>query len=49
MEKKQKEQLKKILTYSGIGLLFTLSMWFIFRPSEKSGTEVERGLNKELP
>ncbi|KGL51786.1 conjugal transfer protein TraM [Porphyromonas canoris] len=48
MEKKQKEQLKKILIYSGIGLLFTLSMWFIFRPSEKSGTE-ERGLNKELP
>ena len=49
MEKKQKEQLKKILTYGGIGLLFTLSMWFIFRPSEKSGTEEERGLNKELP
>lgn len=49
MEKKQKEQLKKILIYSGIGLLFTLSMWFIFRPSEKSGTEEERGLNKELP
>lgn len=49
MEKKQKEQLKKILIYSGIGLLFTLSMWFIFRPSEKSGTEEEKGLNKELP
>mgnify|MGYP004420067821 CR=1 FL=1 len=30
MDNKQKEYLKKGLVFGGLGLLFALSMWFIF-------------------
>ena len=38
MDNKQKEQLKKGLVFGGLGLLFALSMWFIFAPSGKDKT-----------
>ena len=49
MENKQKEQLKKILIFTGLGLLFALSMWFIFAPSGKDKTAAEQGLNDSIP
>lgn len=49
MENKQKEQLKKGLVFGGLGLLFALSMWFIFAPSGKDKTAVEQGLNDSIP
>ena len=49
MENKQKEQLKKILIFTGLGLLFAISMWFIFKPSGKDKTAVEQGLNDSIP
>ena len=49
MENKQKEQLKKILIFTGLGLLFALSMWFIFKPSGKDKTAAEQGLNDSIP
>ena len=49
MENKQKEQLKKGLVFGGLGLLFTLSMWFIFAPSGKDKTAAEQGLNDSIP
>lgn len=49
MENKQKEQLKKGLVFGGLGLLFALSMWFIFAPSEKEKTAAEEGLNDSIP
>ena len=48
MDTKRKEQLQRTLVFTGLGLLFTLSIWFIFRPdSEKSAAE--QGLNKDVP
>ena len=38
MDNKQKEQMKKGLVFGGLGLLFALSMWFIFAPSGKDKT-----------
>ncbi|KGN95412.1 conjugative transposon protein TraM [Porphyromonas crevioricanis] len=49
MENKQKEQLKKGLVFGGLGLLFALSMWFIFAPSNKGKTATEQGLNDSIP
>lgn len=49
MENKQKEQLKKILIFTGLGLLFAISMWFIFKPSGKDKTAAEQGLNDSIP
>ena len=49
MENKQKEQLKKGLVFGGLGLLFALSMWFIFAPSGKDKTAAEQGLNDSIP
>lgn len=49
MENKQKEQLKKGLVFGGLGLLFALSMWFIFVPSGKDKTAAEQGLNDSIP
>ncbi|WP_455082658.1 conjugative transposon protein TraM [Porphyromonas endodontalis] len=49
MENKQKEQLKKGLVFGGLGLLFALSMWFIFAPSGKDKTATEQGLNDSIP
>ncbi len=49
MENKQKEQLKKALVFGGLGLLFALSMWFIFAPSGKGKTATEQGLNDSIP
>lgn len=49
MENKQKEQLKKGLVFGGLGLLFALSMWFIFAPSGKDKTTAEQGLNDSIP
>ena len=42
MDNKQKEQMKKGLVFGGLGLLFALSMWFIFAPSNKDKTAAER-------
>lgn len=48
MDNKKQEQFKKILVFSGLGLIFFLSMWFIFKPSAKAD-EKEKGLNNEVP
>lgn len=49
MNTKQKEQLKKGLVFGGLGLLFALSLWFIFAPSGKEMTAAEQGLNDSIP
>ena len=49
MDNKQKEQIKKGLVFGGLGLLFALSMWFIFAPSDKDKTAAEQGLNDSIP
>lgn len=49
MDTKQKEQLKKGLVFGGLGLLFALSLWFIFAPSGKEKTAAEQGLNDSIP
>ncbi|MGI6073436.1 MAG: conjugative transposon protein TraM [Fermentimonas sp.] len=49
MENKQKEQLKKILIFTGLGLLFALSIWFIFKPSGKEKSAAQQGLNDSIP
>ena len=42
MDKKQHDQLKKWLVFGGLGLLFALSMWFIFAPSDKEKTAAQQ-------
>ncbi|MDO4707999.1 MAG: conjugative transposon protein TraM [Porphyromonadaceae bacterium] len=49
MDNKQKEQFKKGLIFSGLGLLCALSIWFIFAPSDKDKAEEHQGLNKDIP
>lgn len=49
MDKKQQDQLKKWLVFGGLGLLFVLSMWFIFAPSGKEKTAAQQGLNDSIP
>lgn len=49
MENKRKEQLKKGLVFGGLGLLFALSIWFIFAPSGKDKTATGQGLNDSIP
>ena len=49
MDNKQKEQMKKGLVFGGLGLLFALSIWFIFAPSGKDKTAAEQGLNDSIP
>ena len=49
MDNKQKEQMKKGMVFGGLGLLFALSMWFIFAPSGKDKTAAEQGLNDSIP
>lgn len=49
MDNKQKEQLKRGLVFGGLGLLFALSMWFIFAPSGKDKTAAGQGLNDSIP
>ena len=49
MDNKQKEQMKKGLVFGGLGLLFALSMWFIFAPSGNDKTAAEQGLNDSIP
>lgn len=48
---KRKEQIKKWLIYAGMGLLFLVSMYFIFKPSkEQVQAEHQKvGFNAELP
>lgn len=41
--------MKKGLVFGGLGLLFALSMWFIFTPSGKDKTAAEQGLNDSIP
>ena len=41
--------MKKGLVFGGLGLLFALSMWFIFAPSGKDKTAAEQGLNDSIP
>ena len=49
MDNKQKEQLEKGLVFGGLGLLFALSMWFIFAPSGKDKSAAQQGLNDSIP
>ena len=49
MDKKQQDQLKKRLVFGGLGLLFALSMWFIFAPSGHDKTAAQEGLNDSIP
>ncbi len=49
MDKKQQDQLKKSLVFGGLGLLFALSIWFIFAPSGKKKTAAQQGLNDSIP
>ena len=49
MDTKRKEQLQRTLVFTGLGLLFTLSIWFIFRPSANERSAAEQGLNKDVP
>ena len=49
MDNKQKEYLKKGLVFGGLGLLFALSMWFIFAPSGKEKSAAQQGLNDSIP
>ena len=41
--------MKEGLVFGGLGLLFALSMWFIFAPSGKDKTAAEQGLNDSIP
>ena len=49
LDNKQKEYLKKGLVFGGLGLLFALSMWFIFAPSGKEKSAAQQGLNDSIP
>ena len=49
MDTKRKEQLQRTLVFTGLGLLFTLSIWFIFKPSADGQSAAEQGLNKDVP
>ena len=49
MDTKRKEQLQRTLVFTGLGLLFTLSIWFIFKPSANEQSAAEQGLNKDVP
>ena len=49
MDTKRKEQLQRTLVFTGLGLLFTLSIWFIFRPSANERSAAEQELNKDVP
>ena len=49
MDTKRKEQLQRTLVFLGLGLLFTLSIWFIFRPSADEQSAAAQGLNKDVP
>ena len=49
MDTKRKEQLQRTLVFTGLGLLFTLAIWFIFRPSANEQSAAEQGLNKDVP
>ena len=49
MDTKHKEQLQRALVFTGLGLLFTLSIWFIFRPSANEQSAAVQGLNKDVP
>ena len=48
---KRKEQIKKWLIYAGMGLLFLVSMYFIFKPSKEQVQAEQQnvGLNTQLP
>ena len=45
----KREQVKKWLIFSALGLIFGLSMWFIFKPSGGSKTLEQSGLNDVVP
>lgn len=45
----QREQVKKWLIFSELGLIFALSMWFIFKPSESTQALEQSGLNDVVP
>lgn len=49
MDHQQKEKLKKGLVFGALGLLFALSMWFIFAPSDNEQTAAQQGLNDSIP
>lgn len=48
---KKKEQLKKLLVFAGLGVLFLISLWLIFSPSAEERQKEERtaGLNETVP
>ncbi|MBR8713912.1 conjugative transposon protein TraM [Porphyromonas levii] len=45
----KREQVKKWLIFSALGLIFALSMWFIFKPSEGTQALELSGLNDVVP
>lgn len=49
MEHKQKEQLKKVLVFAGLGIIFALAMWFIFAPATREQPDAGEGLNDNIP
>lgn len=49
METKQKELLKKMLVFTGLGVIFALSLWFIFKPSKKAQEIEQKGINQTIP
>ena len=49
MDNKTERTNEEKLGLGGLGLLFALSMWFIFAPSGKDKTAAEQGLNDSIP
>lgn len=49
MVHQQKEKFKKGLVFGALGLLFVLSIWFIFAPSDNEQTAAQQGLNDSIP
>ncbi len=43
------EKVKKGFIFSLLGILFLLSMWFIFAPSDREQTKLQQGLNDKVP
>ena len=43
----QRQKLQKLLMFGALGIIFSLSMWFIFKPSEKAEEQI--GLNNDVP
>ena len=47
----QRQKLQKLLMFGALGIIFSLSIWFIFKPSaaDKKKVEEQIGLNNDVP